>query len=108
MVSAFDFIIYKCVNKYVELSFAIDQDVFNQANQVNYSTINLTHINMFDFTNLINIQVLEVFRLQRHFLLASVGQLDPDNPLSGTGPKQASKIKEIKQIPRVGPEQRQN
>ncbi len=48
-----------------------------------------------------------MFRLQRHFLLASVGQLDPENPLTGTGPKQASKIQEIKQLPKVGPEQRQ-
>jgi len=34
IVSAYDYIIYNCVNIYVELSFAIDQEVFKQANKV--------------------------------------------------------------------------
>jgi hypothetical protein len=39
-----------------------------------------------------------VFRVQRNFLLASTGQTDPDVPLTGTGPEQAAKIREVKEM----------
>jgi len=50
---------------------------------------------------------MEVFRLQRHFLLASVGRIDTDNPTTGTGPGQAFKIMEVKQMPNYGVDHRQ-
>ncbi len=34
IVSAYDYIIYNCVNLYVEISFSIGQEVFKQANKV--------------------------------------------------------------------------
>ncbi len=46
----------------------------------------------------IYLKVLEVFRVQRDFLLASTGANDPDIPLTGTGPEQAQKIREIKEM----------
>ena len=42
--------------------------------------------------------MLEVFRVQRDFLLASTGHQDPNIPLTGTGPEQALKIREIKEM----------
>lgn len=39
IVSAYDYIIYNCVNLYVELSFSIDQEVFKQANKVGNLTL---------------------------------------------------------------------
>ncbi len=39
-----------------------------------------------------------MFRVQRNFLLASTGQTDPDVPLTGTGPEQAAKIREVKEM----------
>ena len=50
---------------------------------------------------ILNFQVLEVFRVQRDFLLASTGASDPDVPLTGTGPEQAAKIREIKEMAKI-------
>ena len=52
------------------------------------------------------LQVLDVFRVQRNFLLSSTGYIDPEVPLTGTGPEQARKIREIKEMSQRGKDER--